>query len=55
MSKLSGSTPCKSTIDPSHPRIVCANVAHSDVITYFVPLSMVPGHVPTKRRDRTPT
>ncbi|KAI5407033.1 hypothetical protein KIW84_053334 [Lathyrus oleraceus] len=53
MSKPSGSTPSKSTKDKSAPRISCANVDHSDVVTNFVPLSIIPRHVPTKRRDRT--
>ena len=55
MSKPFGSTPCKSTIDQLVPRIACANMDHSDVITDDVPLSIVLGHVPTKRRARTPT
>ncbi|XP_050917850.1 uncharacterized protein LOC127135075 [Lathyrus oleraceus] len=55
MSKPSSSTPRKSTKDQSAPRIACANVDHSDVVTDVVPLSIVPGHVPTKRRPITPT
>ncbi|XP_050889941.1 uncharacterized protein LOC127095271 [Lathyrus oleraceus] len=55
MSKLSGLTPSKNTIDQSPPRIACANVDHSDVVTDVGPLSIVPRHVPTKRRARTPT
>ncbi|KAI5401313.1 hypothetical protein KIW84_065965 [Lathyrus oleraceus] len=54
MSKPSSSTPSKSTKDQLVPMIVFANVDHSDVVTDVVPLSIVPGHVPTKRRARTP-
>ncbi|KAI5406070.1 hypothetical protein KIW84_052716 [Lathyrus oleraceus] len=32
-----------------------ANMDHLDVVIDAIPLSIVPGHVPTKRRARTPT
>lgn len=55
MSKPFGSTPSKSTIDQSPPRIACANMDYSDVVIDVVPLFMVPRYVPTKRRASTPT
>ncbi|KAI5387401.1 hypothetical protein KIW84_073508 [Lathyrus oleraceus] len=55
MSKPSDSTPSKSIIDQSPHRIACANMDYLDVVTDVIPLSMVPRHVPTKRRARTHT
>ncbi|XP_050889545.1 uncharacterized protein LOC127094811 [Lathyrus oleraceus] len=55
MSKNSGSTPSKITIDQSPPRIACANVDHSNVLTDVVPLTIALGYIPTKRRAKTPT
>ncbi|KAI5435395.1 hypothetical protein KIW84_021995 [Lathyrus oleraceus] len=55
MSKPFGSTPRKSTKDQLTSRITCPNMDHSDVIIGVGPLSIVLGHVPTKRRARTPT
>lgn len=42
-------------MDQSVPMIACANMDYSDVVTDVIHLSVVTGHVPTKRRARTPT
>lgn len=54
MSKPYGSTPSKNTKDQSTPRIACDNVDHSDIVNDIIPLSIVLGQVPTKRRAKKP-